>query len=607
MNISVIQKIVIFIILMVMSGCSSSKFDPGSPAFPDDNQNIPSTDISYDNSSHQLLGTFTASFDVDSLTASIKPNRELSTHYNITTLIPPPVIQINSWDPVDEVIDVDVMLHNPYFADAYDVRLIIFTDDAGHGLMNPDDWTHLYDIPEGLYSNPFKAYAKYEPKRKFGVMSHYSENILVKCPNGNLTVPFAVDASYPGNCEEPYEITNFRQDIIYDEIGSSGWIYVDVFDWQDDVSDVKIDCETIAGANDIPFDYESGNTWKLELTNNSGAPFGEYNAIIYSKSFDSGDMELIDRVRIFVDEMFDEEPLNPEIISEINPGDVDTKTVAYENGYVFAGTSYGLRVIDVHDPAQPSIVGSHPGNMWNDLDSSSKYVCTTWLKYDQGIAWYDVSDPENPHFVNSLRFDYTPTGLVFENGYVFTSEHFFNNTLGRKGKFKIIDVNFSFPIVKSEINMYYADDVAVSGNYAYVADDHEGLKIVDIRNVTNPLIIENVDTGNAGYIGAEGHYAMVVDNTYGSYQLILINVADPLNAYIVSILEISHYANSPIISGGFAYMAAGNDGIFIYDIRDPSNPLLFNDMNFHCRNIDVSHNFLYAACGSEGIKIIKLW
>ena len=94
--------IIIFFAFLTIYGCSHI-----DPSVPDQDMNIPPCDISYDNSSHQLLGSFTAIFDIETFTALVDPNRMLDTHINVTTLIPPPVIQVNLWDPVEEVVDVD--------------------------------------------------------------------------------------------------------------------------------------------------------------------------------------------------------------------------------------------------------------------------------------------------------------------------------------------------------------------------------------------------------------------------------------------------------------------------------------------------------------------
>ena len=121
---------------------------------------------------------------------------------------------------------------------AFDVRLIIYTDEVGHILTNSDSWTGIWDIAEGLPINPFKAYAKTSTRRNFQAQASYMEGLQIHCPLSNYNIQFAIDACFPGNCEEPYEISNFSQGIIYNNAYSSTDIEVTVLDWQDDVSAV---------------------------------------------------------------------------------------------------------------------------------------------------------------------------------------------------------------------------------------------------------------------------------------------------------------------------------------------------------------------------------
>ncbi len=86
---------------------------------------------------------------------------------HVTSMLPIPSLSVNSFDPVNNILDLDATITNPTNIDAYDIRLIVYTDNIGHLLKNPDNWTHLFDIPEGLWSNPFKAYAKGEQNRVF--------------------------------------------------------------------------------------------------------------------------------------------------------------------------------------------------------------------------------------------------------------------------------------------------------------------------------------------------------------------------------------------------------------------------------------------------------
>jgi hypothetical protein len=58
--------------------------------------------------------------------------------------------------------------------------------------------------------------------------------------------------------------------------------------------------------------------------------------------------------------------------------------------------------------------------------------------------------------------------------------------------------------------------VAVSGNYAYVADRYSGLQIIDISNPSNPTFKGSYDTPEgARGVALSGNYAYVTACNYG--------------------------------------------------------------------------------------------
>lgn len=299
------SRILILTVLLVllMVGCSG---------------NFPNPMVSSGNGSdleeikpdRQLLGTWQVTLDVDTLNATVNPVRDAYLHWNVTPYATPVFCTINSYDRATHVADVDVTITNPgqYNFNAYDVRLIIITDEIGHSMRNPDNWTELWDDSLiGLTSNPFKAYNKHLANRPFYSGMDYTENVLVYCPEDNYQITIAIDASYPGNCDEPYEISNFQQDELMSDVGSTALIQVDVYDWQDDVDSVKLHCTAISGNPTDDFSFDSGNTWTLNLVNNNGAAVGRYPAMISATSTGSGSLELYDFLDISVGKIWNSE------------------------------------------------------------------------------------------------------------------------------------------------------------------------------------------------------------------------------------------------------------------------------------------------------------
>jgi hypothetical protein len=285
-------------ILIIASSCSTSE-----TVIPtnQDSMILPLSLVSQtvDNpKDHLFMGIWDADFDLLGKSVAVSASRETAAHYQITGLIPPPQITINSIG--NQLLDVDVTIQNPYPVDVYDVRLIIYTDSIGHVLSNADSWTPLYDISGGLPVNPFKAFMRNDPSRKFPGQTEQTVNCLITAPGDNYSIKFALEASYPGNCEEPYEIRDFNQGVLYEQVGSSTDVNVTVLDWQTDTSSVYLYCPVITGTDFLPFAQVTQENWGVELVNETGATVGSYQAFIIAFSSNSGNNFLANRVMIQV-------------------------------------------------------------------------------------------------------------------------------------------------------------------------------------------------------------------------------------------------------------------------------------------------------------------
>ena len=154
-----------------------------------------------------LIGMWTMELDSESMNITVESSRDSATQWNITGMIPTPTFALLSFDPISGILNVDATVKNPTSLSAYDVRLIVFTDNLGSRLTNADNWTGLFDIPGGSEINPFKAFAKGEVNREFtGTGTEHTQRLQLYFPAGVTMLKFAITASWPQNCDEPYQI-----------------------------------------------------------------------------------------------------------------------------------------------------------------------------------------------------------------------------------------------------------------------------------------------------------------------------------------------------------------------------------------------------------------
>jgi len=124
-------------------------------------------------------------------------------------------------------------------------------------------------------------------------------------------------------------------------------------------------------------------------------------------------------------------------------------------------------------------------------------------------------------------------------------------------------------------------DIAISGMFAYVADDTSGLQVVDISNPLSPLIVGSVDAEDAeSYNGALG---VAVAGThvyvaYGSAGLRIVDVSTPGAPAVVGGVDTPDFALDVAVSGTHAYVADQSSGLQVIDISNPTSPAVVGSL-----------------------------
>lgn len=292
----------IIIILILMLGCSSS----GSLS-PDPIQDSIGTEVRGAESEHNLLAYMRVFPDAENLTIDAVPLREVMSHFNVKGFLTPPncygciAFALNSFDPVTRIFDIDVTLKNPTFLTGYDVRGILIANNTGHEMVNADDYTKLYDDTTPADINPFKAFEVDDPQRRFFSYETDTQQILFRIPKPPNWAGFdyAVDASWPGHCREPYEIIDFTQIGSLAMLFDSATVSVTVHDWQDDVTEVNIDVTAIMG-DVLQLENTGDDVWSGEVVNTQLPAPGMYRALVSAYSPNAPGWWLYDYVDILV-------------------------------------------------------------------------------------------------------------------------------------------------------------------------------------------------------------------------------------------------------------------------------------------------------------------
>jgi len=152
-----------------------------------------------------------------------------------------------------------------------------------------------------------------------------------------------------------------------------------------------------------------------------------------------------------------------------------------------------------------------------------------------------------------------------------------------------------------------ARGVAVSGNYAYVADQLCGLRIINISDPAHPTEAGYYDTPGCAYgLAVSGNYAYVTDYTAG---LRIINISDPANPTEAGYCYTPGYASGVTVSGNYAYVADENTGLRIINISDPAHPteVGYYDTPGSAYGVAITGGYAYVADRDAGLRIYQYY
>lgn len=302
----------------------------------------------------------------------------------------------------------------------------------------------------------------------------------------------------------------------------------------------------------------------------------------------------------------------PEVKSLFLADGIETAVLVDGNLAYISYNTNGLRVLDVSDKSAPI---ADPSWTYNESGGSSLgmiagenaiYMASNQL----GLQKIDVQDKTNMHSLQSYDTPADAVAIYISGSYVYSVDDNVGSSPEKEGLRIHQLIPYAKTIQFSPISFCAtpgtANDILVSGDYAYVADGIEGLQILSIGDKTNPMISGNYDTqGVAKGIFVDGNYAYVADGDQGVAIIDISNKAAPL---LTQQISTPGFANKIHVSGSFAFVADGDKGLQIFNLLDMSNPVLSGnyDTSGNAKGIFINGNYAYIADGEEGIAVIDV-
>ncbi len=137
-------------------------------------------------------------------------------------------------------------------------------------------------------------------------------------------------------------------------------------------------------------------------------------------------------------------------------------------------------------------------------------------------------------------------------------------------KVKADDMPFSYSQLSTLPLTGEMRDVKISGNYAYIAAGSAGTHIIDISDLSNPILLRTVAnplSGTSHAVDINGDYLYVAS---GSAGIQVIDISNPASATEVSVNAVGEVTLDIVIEDGFLYIANRQNGVKVYSLTaDP--------------------------------------
>ena len=264
--------------------------------------------------------------------------------------------------------------------------------------------------------------------------------------------------------------------------------------------------------------------------------------------------------------------------------------------YAAIGTTEGVSIIDLSDPANPvevdRVVGETNEAIHRDMHDHEGYL---YMVCDQGTSRLKIVDlsylpdsvhvvydsPEHVGRVHNIFIDSTSGHL-----YCFAAKDSADNGLPA-----VVALEFD-PQTNSvaELGVFEAGSQFIQSHDGYVVNDtaivnmwNDGLYMIDFTDPQNPATIgqfpfySGTIANHSGWPDPERGLYVMADEWIGT-ELKVMDISDPSNISLIhSFLPGSNMDIIPhnlMVNGRFLFLSAYTDGLRIFDLYDPQNPVL---------------------------------
>ena len=267
-----------------------------------------------------------------------------------------------------------------------------------------------------------------------------------------------------------------------------------------------------------------------------------------------------------------------------------------------------------------------------------------------GTHFFDVTNPQNSTEVAFLSAGYTGTGVIHRDYHDFNGFLYIVCDEGSSSTLQIVDISnlpnsintvydsnslftkahnifidtasakmyacasnnamdvYSLHVPSSPALIYsyssvgHVHDAYVRNDTAYLNCGNQGLRVMDFSMVNNlgdqpqqlASLISYPDAGynHSGWLSDDGSIYAMQDENHG-YDIKILDVSDLNNISVIATfnsgVDSQSMAHNGIIKGDLLYVAYYHDGLRVFDISDPNNPVQVNSYDTYAPNNHTSY------------------
>ena len=293
----------------------------------------------------------------------------------------------------------------------------------------------------------------------------------------------------------------------------------------------------------------------------------------------------------------------PDSLQEIELGEQDGEysKLTFHDKYIFIGRKRdGFRAIRFEDGGEIAHEFEFSGG-WsvNDLDLTGFYAYAA--DGEKGLRIINLEDPKDPSIVKNFPSIGEIYGITIQNNLAYLAS-------GNKG-LEILNIeNRETPI---QVGVYEelknALDVEVKGKYAYIANGEDGITILDIETLSEiKVATEFKEIGSAKDVAIVGEYAFIATGGSGMQVVRIVNPKNPRDLTTDFDLSDSR-AITPSQYQEHLFIADGSDGAKVFDISTLAEPTIIFDFegekNYNSSDVSIMGRYFAVADGENGALI----